>query len=110
MKNTQKNIAPAISRYIDLLTEFGFKRIFGTEPNKDLLIAFLNEIFKGRKVICNLVYNPRENNGLIRHYRKAIFDLTCTGVDGETFIIEMQRADQKYFTDRAIYYTSGKHV
>ena len=67
MKNTQKNIAPAIGRYIDLLTDFGFKRIFGTEPNKDLLIAFLNELFKGRKVIRDLVYNPQENNGPVRH-------------------------------------------
>lgn len=108
MKNTQKNTAPPIGRYIDLLTDFGFKRTFGTEPNKDLLIAFLNELFKGRKVIRDLVYNPQENNGPAKHYRKTIFDLTCTGADGETFIIEMQRADQKYFADRAIYYTSGK--
>ncbi|GAB3432108.1 Rpn family recombination-promoting nuclease/putative transposase [Niabella aquatica] len=108
MKNTEQSTALSIGRYIDLLTDFGFKRTFGTEPNKDLLIAFLNELFKGRKVIRDLVYNPQENNGPVKHYRKAIFDLTCTGADGETFIIEMQRADQKYFTERAIYYTSGK--
>lgn len=108
MTNTPKNTILPIGRYIDPLTDFGFKRIFGSEPNKDLLIAFLNELFKGHKVIRNLVYNQQENNGPVKHYRKSIFDLTCTGADGETFIIEMQRADQKYFTDRAIYYTSGK--
>ena len=80
-------------RFIDPLTDFGFKRIFGSEPNKDLLIAFLNELFRGRKVIKDLVYNPQENNAPAQHYRKTIFDLTCTGTDGETFIIEMQRAE-----------------
>ena len=31
----------SLSRYISLLTDFGFKRIFGEEANKDLLIDFL---------------------------------------------------------------------
>ncbi|MBN8858535.1 MAG: Rpn family recombination-promoting nuclease/putative transposase [Sphingobacteriales bacterium] len=108
MKNTRKNTAPLIGRFIDPLTDFGFKRIFGSEPNKDLLIAFLNELFKGRKVIKDLVYNPQENNGPVQHYRKTIFDLICTGKDGEIFIIEVQRADQKFFTDRAVFYTASK--
>ncbi|MBX3256408.1 MAG: PD-(D/E)XK nuclease family transposase [Chitinophagaceae bacterium] len=108
MTNTLRNIVPSIGRFIDPLTDFGFKRIFGSEPNKDLLIAFLNELFKGRKVIKDLVYNPQENNGPAKHYRKTIFDLTCTGDDGETFIIEMQRAEQHFFTDRAVFYTASK--
>lgn len=108
MKNTQKGIPLPIGRYMDLLTDFGFKKVFGTEPNKDLLIAFLNELFKGRKVIRDLVYNPQEKGGPVKEYRKAIFDLTCTGTDGETFIIEVQRAHQKCFTDRALFYTASK--
>ncbi|HRN57956.1 MAG TPA: Rpn family recombination-promoting nuclease/putative transposase [Agriterribacter sp.] len=108
MTNTLRNIVPPIGRFIDPLTDFGFKRIFGSEPNKDLLIAFLNELFRGRKIIKDLVYNPQENNGPAKHYRKIIFDLTCTGGDGETFIIEMQRAEQQYFSDRAVYYTASR--
>ncbi|MCF3108810.1 Rpn family recombination-promoting nuclease/putative transposase [Niabella sp. CC-SYL272] len=103
-----KGHSPPVGRYMDLLTDFGFKKVFGTEPNKDLLIAFLNELFKGRKVIRDLVYNPQEKNGPVKEYRKAIFDLTCTGADGETFIIEVQRAHQKYFTDRAVFYVASK--
>ncbi|MCI6473568.1 MAG: Rpn family recombination-promoting nuclease/putative transposase, partial [Bacteroidales bacterium] len=38
-------------RYISLLTDFGFKRIFGTTPNKELLINFLNSLFDGAQVI-----------------------------------------------------------
>ena len=54
------------------------------------------------------MYNQQENSGPVKRFRKTIFDLTCTGADGETFIIEMQRAEQKYFTDRAVFYTAGK--
>ncbi|MBO9619765.1 MAG: PD-(D/E)XK nuclease family transposase [Niabella sp.] len=108
MANMKNTAMVPIGRYIDPLTDFGFKKIFGSEPNKDLLIAFLNELFKGRKVIHDLVYNPQENNGPAKHYRKTIFDLTCTGAEGETFIIEMQRAEQKFFADRAVFYTSSK--
>ncbi|MFT3748867.1 MAG: Rpn family recombination-promoting nuclease/putative transposase [Agriterribacter sp.] len=108
MKNTKRNTALPIVRFIDPLTDFGFKKIFGSEPNKDLLIAFLNELLRGRKIIKDLVYNPQESSRPAQHYRKAIFDLTCTGADGETFIIEMQRAEQKFFTDRAVFYTSSK--
>lgn len=108
MKNTKRKTTPPIGRFIDPLTDFGFKRIFGSEPNKDLLIAFLNEIFKGRKIIKDLVYNPQEKDGPIKNFRKTIFDLTCTGADGETFIIEMQRAEQRFFTDRVLFYTASK--
>lgn len=97
-----------IGRYMDLLTDFGFKKVFGSEPNKDLLIAFLNELFKGRKVIRDLVYNLQEKGGPVKEYRKTVFDLTCTGADGETFIIEVQRARQQFFTDRAVFYTASK--
>ena len=38
-------------RYISLLTDFGFKRIFGTKPNKDLLINFVNSLLEGEQVI-----------------------------------------------------------
>lgn len=86
-KKKKEMIAP-IGRYIDPLTDFGFKKIFNSEPNKDLLIAFLNELFKGRKVIKDLIYNTQENSGPVKHYRKTIFDLTCTGADGEPLLLK----------------------
>nr|WP_316744633.1 PD-(D/E)XK nuclease family transposase [Pedobacter antarcticus] len=57
----------ATSTYIDLLSDFGFKRIFGSEPNKALLIAFLNEIFQRKKRIIGLVYNQNEYPGAERN-------------------------------------------
>jgi len=97
---------PIIGKYIDLLTDFGFKRIFGTEPNKDLLIDLLNSIFAGRKHIVDLTYNKNEHPGDIREEGSGIFDLTCTGAAGEKFIIEVQRCRPVNFKQRAIYYTS----
>lgn len=104
----EKAISPKlkIGKFIDPLTDFGFKLLFGSEPNKDLLISFLNELFKNRKEIVNLTYNKNEQNGPQSSYRKAVFDLTCTGKDGEQFIIEVQRIHQPFFKDRALYYTS----
>ena len=63
-------------RYISLLTDFGFKRIFGSAPNKDLLICFLNSLFNGRQVVKDVKYLNPENVGDIYTDRKAIFMLT----------------------------------
>ena len=92
--------------FIDPLSDFGFKKIFGEEPNKDLLIAFLNEVFQGRKQIVDLVYSKNEYPGDTLTEGGAIFDLLCTGENGEQFIIEVQRSKQSNFKKRALFYTS----
>jgi predicted transposase/invertase (TIGR01784 family) len=97
---------PKVGRFIDPLSDFGFKRLFGSEPNKDILIDFLNELFKGQKEIVDLTYSPTEYAGDGDDLKKAIFDLQCTGKNGEQFIIEMQRAEQLNFKDRVVFYTS----
>ncbi|QEC80045.1 Rpn family recombination-promoting nuclease/putative transposase [Mucilaginibacter ginsenosidivorax] len=97
---------PVPGKYIDPLVDFAFKKIFGSEPNKDLLISFLNEVFRGRKHIINLVYNKNEHPGDLKDEGSAIFDLLCTGDKGERFLIEVQRAKQGYFTERVLFYTS----
>jgi len=101
-----KNELPPIRRYIDPLVDFAFKKIFGSEPNKDLLIAFLNEVFRGRKFIADLSYDKNEFPGDLKDEGAAIFDLHCTGKDGEKFLIEVQRGRQGNFKERALFYTS----
>jgi predicted transposase/invertase (TIGR01784 family) len=93
-------------RYIDPFTDFGFKKLFGSEPNKDLLIDFLNELLKGQKLIKDLTYAKNEHLGKTSEYRKAIFDLYCENENGEKFIIELQKVKQQYFKDRSIYYAT----
>ena len=93
-------------RYISLLTDFGFKRIFGTDLNKDLLINFLNSIFNGEEVIKDVKYLNSENVGDVFTERKAIFDVYCENEQGEKFIVEMQNAYQTFFKDRSLFYST----
>jgi predicted transposase/invertase (TIGR01784 family) len=93
-------------KYINPLTDFGFKKLFGSEPNKILLIDFLNQILPERHRIRDLSYSRNEHLGLNELDRKAIFDLYCIGESGERFIVEMQKAKQNFFKDRSVYYAS----
>ena len=99
-------MAATEERYISLLTDFGFKRIFGTAPNKDLLINFLNSLFDGKQVIKNIMHLNSEHLGDRSSARKAIFDVYCEAENGEKFIVEMQNAFQEFFKDRALYYST----
>lgn len=93
--------------YICPLADFTFKRLFGTEENKELLIAFLNtSISKEAGVITDLQYLPQEQIGNARFEKNVIFDVYCTNSTGDHFIIEMQRSKQHFFSNRIITYVS----
>jgi len=94
----------AVSKYIDPCSDWGFKRIFGTDANKDLLIAFLNAIFEGGKQIKNIDFNKNEHKGNTHNDRNVIYEISCKDDKNELFILEMQRTRQKNFEDRAVYY------
>lgn len=98
----------AMSRYINFYTDFAFKKIFGTETNKDLLISFLNALLdlKGDGEIKDLTYLNSENLGEDIRERRAIYDVYCQTKGGDRFIVEMQKAKQDHFQDRSIYYSS----
>lgn len=91
--------------FAELLNDFMFKRIFGSEENKDVLIAFLNVMLDDLD-ITDVTFIPTEHLGGTEHDRKAIFDISCICSDSRTFIIEIQRGYQKHFRDRALFYTS----
>ena len=94
-------------RYINPYTDFGFKKLFGTEMNKDLLISFLNALFNGKKQeITDVQYLNAEHLGDGYGDRRAVFDVYCQTADGSRFIVEMQKAEQEYFKDRSIYYST----
>jgi len=93
-------------RCINPFTDFGFKRLFGTEFNKDLLIDFLNQVLGEREHIRDLSYLNTEQQGRSEKDRKAVYDLYCENGKGEKFIIEVQNANHLYFKDRSIYYAT----
>ena len=94
-------------KYINPFTDYGFKRLFGEQPNKDLLLDFLNELLKKEQgKITDLQYLKNENLANTELNRKAIFDLYCTNEKGEKFIVELQKSKQKFFKDRTVYYST----
>lgn len=94
------------TKYINPFTDFGFKKLFGSEFNKELLIDFLNQVLGEREHIYDLTYLNTENQGRTSADRKAIFDLHCEDEKGERFIIELQNVRQQFFKDRSIYYAA----
>ena len=94
------------TKYIDLTSDYGFKRVFSSEPNKDLLIDFINALFNGRKVIEDLTYDKNEYVGDTDEMGTVILDLLCTGSDGEKFVVEVQTSPQFNFKRRMLYYGS----
>ena len=101
-----KVIFEGVGVYINPLTDFGFKRIFGTEANKDLLIDFLNVVLNLEDGIKELYYTNPEKQGRVKTDPKAVFDLHCVTRKGERILIEMQKLSQEYYKDRALYYAS----
>lgn len=99
--------APFVEKYINPFTDFGFKKLFGEESNKDLLIDFLNELlYEEQGKIVDLTYLNNEQLGLSELDRRAIFDLYCENEKGEKFIVELQKAKQNFFKDRSVYYAT----
>ena len=82
-------------RYVNPYTDFGFKLLFGTPMNKDLLIGFLNALLRDEAEITDVTYLNAEQLGRAEGDRKAVFDVYCENVKGERFIVEMQKARRR---------------
>ena len=93
-------------KYMNPYTDFGFKRLFGMEANRDLLVDFLNQVLPPEHQIQELSFRNSESLAELPFIRKAIFDIHCKGVNGESFIVEMQKEKLEYFKDRSLFYVS----
>lgn len=92
--------------YINPYTDFGFKKLFGTEMNKELLISFINSLFEGKETVKELTYLTTEQLGTTETDRRAVFDVYCTNEKGEKILVEMQKGEQEFFKDRSVYYAT----
>ena len=94
-------------KYVNPFTDYGFKRLFGEEPSKDLLLVFLNELLREEQgEIVELTYLKNEVLGHTGLDRKSVFDLYSTNDKGEKFIVELQKPKEKFFKDRTLYYST----
>ena len=94
------------AKYINPFTDFGFKKIFGEEASKPLLLDFLNALLPENDRIVSLSFKNNEQLGQTEFDRKAIYDIYCENEKGEKFIVELQKAKQNYFKERTIYYST----
>jgi len=94
------------AKYLNPFTDFGFKKIFGEEASKPILIDFLNALLPEQSPIKNLSFKNTEQLGQTDLDRKAIYDIYCENEQGEKFIVELQKAKQNYFKERTIYYST----
>ena len=79
-----------MAKYINPFTDIGFKRIFGQELSKPLLLDFLNSLFE--------------------EDRSLIYDIYCETDDGEKIIVEMQNKSQPFFKNRSISRSSSARM
>ena len=93
------------SKYINPFTDFGFKKIFGEEASKPMLIDFLTSLLPESRIV-DLKFKDKDKLGKIEDDRKAIYDIYCEDNNGEKIIVELQKAKQNYFKDRTIYYAT----
>ena len=102
-----KKLAKGLSEYVDLKTDFGFKRVFGV---KEVMLNFLNTVLKIEGGIVDLTYINTEILGLTQDDRKSIFDLICVTGKGEYIVVEMQNIRQEYFKKHIRYGISTKRI
>ena len=95
-----------MARYINPFSDWSFKRIFGQEYSKDLLIEFLNQLLLGEQHITNVKFKDKEMLPETKDQRGIIYDVFCTTDTGEHIIVEMQNKSQAYFIDRSLFYAS----
>mgnify|MGYP002624516854 CR=1 FL=1 len=99
-----------MGKFINPFTDVGFKRIFGQEMSKPVLIAFLNSLLKDERSIVDVKFLDKEQLGLSDGDRSLIYDIFCETEDGDHIIVEMQNKYQPYFKKRSIYYVSRSIV
>ncbi len=94
------------AKYFNPFTDFGFKKLFGEEASKELLMDFLNQLLPEQHKIKELSFKNSEQLGVADWERRAVYDIYCENQNGEKFIVELQKAKQNFFKDRTIYYST----
>ena len=101
--NQGKRIETEGNLYINPLTDFGFKRIFGDE---EIMMDFLNDLIEPKSPITSIEFIDKDAVATNKYERGVIYDLRCKTADGNEIIVEMQKGEQQYFADRILYYLS----
>lgn len=93
------------AKYVNPFTDFGFKKLFGEEASKPMLMDFLNSLLPEIQIV-DLSFKDKEKLGITIDDRKAVYDIFCETKSGEKIIVELQKAKQNFFKDRTVYYAT----
>ena len=94
-------------RYVDLLTNGGFKAFFGDENNKEEVMMLINTLLPPNRQVAHIDYRPTELQGpLIGHSKEFQYDFVCRDESGAVFIVEMQRYREQAWFKRCVSYAS----
>jgi predicted transposase/invertase (TIGR01784 family) len=94
------------TQFINPFLDKSFKRIFGQDANKSLLIDFLNNLLVGERHIVDLVYRDKEQVPESKEGHSTIYDICCQTDTGDYIIVEMQNRNEPLFINRTVYYTA----
>jgi predicted transposase/invertase (TIGR01784 family) len=102
----------SITRYLDPKNDLAFKKVFGTEKNKDILIGFLNDMLgkSGEDTIKEVLFINPSQLPLLMGKKLNIIDVLCTDEKGVQYIVEMQVAQVDNFDKRAQFYTAKAYA
>ena len=100
------------TKFLDPKNDFAFKRIFGTERNKDILIHFLNDMitFREKAPIREVSFIKTVQDPEIAAQKTSLVDILCRDENGHQYIVEMQVAKERGFEKRAQYYASKAYI
>lgn len=97
--------------FLNLFNDMTFKRIFRSEEDKGLLVAFLNTLFEGKRTITDITYrNVEAQHPLLDNGRGCVFDILCTDENDDIYLIEMQYIAQNFIHKRMLYYMCCLYV
>jgi predicted transposase/invertase (TIGR01784 family) len=98
-------------KFLDPKNDLAFKRIFGSERNKDILIHFVNDIFDlSKNPVEEVTFLETNQNPRIAAERSSSVDILCRDQKGNRFIVEMQVAYDSSFEKRAQYYAAKTYI
>lgn len=93
-------------KFVDIKNDIAFRKIFGNENKKEILISFLNAVLKLEDLdrIKSLTFLNPFQLPKIRGLKVTVIDVKTTDDKGNVFIIEMQLTDKKGLDKRIQYY------
>ena len=98
-------------QFVDIKNDIAFRKIFGDEKKKVILISFINAVMQleaSARIIDITITNPYQLP-ILPNFKASIIDVRAFDVAGKTFIIEMQVADVSGMDKRLLYYTSKEY-